>query len=43
MSWIITIRTAAGERSYPAIGNLAAIIAGLPDDEAMGVTAIARQ
>ena len=40
MSWLITIRTAAGQRSYPVIGDLTAHIAELPDDEAMGVTAM---
>jgi hypothetical protein len=40
MSWLITICTAAGRRTYPVIGDLAAHIAGLSDDEAMGVTAM---
>lgn len=42
MSWLITIRTATSTRSYPVIGNLDAHIAGLPDDEPMGVTAMER-
>jgi len=41
MSWLITICTAAGKRTYPETGDLAAILAALPDDEAMGVTAMA--
>ena len=40
MSWLITIRTAAGARSYAAIGDLASLLAALPDNEAMGVTAM---
>lgn len=42
MSWLITIRTATSERSYPVIGNLAAHIAGLPDDEPIGVSVMVR-
>lgn len=41
MTWLITIRTEAGERVHPDIADLAAIIASLPDDEPMGVTAMA--
>ena len=38
MSYIITIRTAAGERTYPASGDLAALLANISDDVPMGVT-----
>lgn len=37
MTYIITIRTAVGARTYPAIGDLGAIIAGLGDD-VLGMT-----
>ena len=40
MAYLITIRTADGERSEPLVGDLDTFIAALPDDEPMGVTAM---
>ncbi|WP_277346671.1 MULTISPECIES: hypothetical protein [Janthinobacterium] len=42
MSYIITIRTADGVRSYPAIGDLGALQDAAYDDGALGVTAMVR-
>lgn len=40
MTWLLAIVTATGTNSYPVIGDLAAHIAALPDDEPMVVTAM---
>lgn len=41
MSYLITIRAAgAAPRTFHAAGDLTDIIANLPDDEPMGITAI---
>ena len=42
MSWLITIRTADGVRSYPAIGDLGALQDAAYDNGALGVTAMVR-
>jgi hypothetical protein len=42
MSYLITIRTAAGARTYTAIGNLAALLDAAYDEGALGVTAMVR-
>ncbi|WP_426070219.1 hypothetical protein [Janthinobacterium sp. DSP2-3-3] len=43
MSYIITIRTADGVHSYPAIGDLGALQNAAYDDGALGVTAMVRK
>ena len=40
MSYIITIRTAEGMHSYPAIGDLGALQDAAYDNGALGVTAM---
>ncbi|PKV43625.1 hypothetical protein CLU92_0940 [Janthinobacterium sp. 61] len=42
MSYIITIRTAEGMHSYPAIGDLGALQDAAYDNGALGVTAMVR-
>jgi hypothetical protein len=42
VSYIITIRTAEGMHSYPAIGDLGALQDAAYDNGALGVTAMVR-
>lgn len=42
LSYTITERTAAGARSYTAIGNLGALVDAAYDGGALGVTAMVR-
>lgn len=42
LSYTITERTAGGERSYPAIGNLDALIDAAYDGGALGLTVLVR-
>lgn len=40
MTYLITVRTAAGIKTYPAIGDIGALLDAAYDQGALGVTAM---